>query len=131
MLSKLTPRNLQLLHIFYVFNVCNLFLSERFVIYFFSRCHRCCGDWCSQWQRRWLVVKESFVGYVRPKDGQLHCVMLFDNEFEASKALYEAGVSHGVVVSNLSRQLVVKCWTKRRAKEWLEYMKKITSTEGT
>lgn len=28
-----------------------------------------------------------------------------------------------------NRQLVVKCWTKRRAKEWLEYLKKITTSE--
>lgn len=24
----------------------------------------------------------------------------------------------------------MKCWTKRRSKEWLEYLKKIASSEG-
>lgn len=43
------------------------------------------------------------MAYVRPKDGELHCVMLMDNEFEVAKALYEAGVQHGVIISNLSR----------------------------
>ncbi|OXA43953.1 Phospholipase D1 [Folsomia candida] len=86
-----------------------------------------CGVWCGQWQRRWLIAKDTFVAYVRPKDGRLHCVMLFDNDFEVASAMYD--VEHGIVISNLSRRLVVKCWTKRKAKEWLEHLRKLMSTE--
>ncbi|CAG7818835.1 unnamed protein product [Allacma fusca] len=87
------------------------------------RMQRCCGDCCGQWQRRWLVVKDTFVAYIRPKDGVIHCVMLFDAEFEVSSGLFDIGEPHGVVISNLSRQLVVKCWTKRRSKEWLDFLR--------
>ena len=70
---------------------------------FSFRMARCCGDCCGQWQRRWLVVKDTFVAYVRPKDGVVHCVMLFDPEFEVSSGLYDTGEPHGLVLTNLSR----------------------------
>jgi len=67
------------------------------------RLQRICGEFCGHWQRRWLLVKDSFVAYVRPKDGRLHCVMLYGPEFDVSSAFYELGGSEGVVISNLSR----------------------------
>ena len=52
----------------------------------------------------WLFMfLDTFVAYVRPKDGLVHCVMLFDSEFEVSSGLYDSGEPSGVVVSNLSR----------------------------
>lgn len=101
------------------------YLSLIILIHRFAKL---CGVWCGQWQRRWLIAKDTFVAYVRPKDGRLHCVMLFDNDFEVASAMYD--VEHGIVISNLSRRLVVKCWTKRKAKEWLEHLRKLMSTEG-
>lgn len=55
---------------------------------------------------RWLISKETFIAYVRPKDGRLHCVMLVDPEFEAASRGYEEGATNGVIVSNLSRYVI-------------------------
>jgi len=74
-----------------------------FFIPFHFRIQRTCGECVGQWQRRWLVVKDSFVAYVRPKDGRLHCVMLVDVEFEVSSGVYSSGVPNGVIITNLSR----------------------------
>jgi len=78
-----------------------LISNTMLIPFIFYRFCRCCGETCGQWQRRWLVVKDSYIAYVRPKDGRLHCVMLFDAEFEVSSAMSD--VSHGLVVANLSR----------------------------
>lgn len=68
-----------------------------------NRIQRCCGDCIGHWQKRWLIVKDTFVAYVRPKDGRLHCVMLVDSEFEVSSGLYGSGLPNGVIISNMSR----------------------------
>ncbi|CAG4987978.1 unnamed protein product [Parnassius apollo] len=43
------------------------------------RCHYCCtGLVCAKWQERWLFVKDTFFGYIRPTDGTIKAIMLFD-----------------------------------------------------
>ncbi|XP_028173294.1 phospholipase D1 [Ostrinia furnacalis] len=38
----------------------------------------CTGLVCAKWQERWLFVKDTFFGYIRPRDGIIKGVMLFD-----------------------------------------------------
>lgn len=54
---------------------------------------------------RWLVVKDSFVLYMRPEDGQVGAVMLYDKGFHIKIGTRETGVRHGVTVENLCRQV--------------------------
>ncbi|TRY82467.1 hypothetical protein DNTS_032811 [Danionella cerebrum] len=53
---------------------------------------------------RWLVVKDSFVLYMRPEDGQVGTVILYDKGFHIKIGTREAGVRHGVTIENLCRQ---------------------------
>ncbi|XP_077999833.1 phospholipase D1-like [Glandiceps talaboti] len=89
-------------------------------------CTRCCGgcycEWAGHWNKRWLVTKESFVAYVRPKDGRIGCVILMDEDFTVKSGLIHTGVHHGLQVTNMTRNLLLKCWTRRKAKEWGEYI---------
>ncbi|KAJ9601182.1 hypothetical protein L9F63_000650 [Diploptera punctata] len=103
-------------------NFCGLL--DRFIC---VRCSYLLSDLCGKWRKRWLFVKDTYLGYMRPKDGFIKCVLLFDAGFDVSSGIYSTGLHHGIIISNQNRQLVVKCWTKRKRKEWLSYLKDIIS----
>uniref|UniRef100_A0A9J7WUT7 phospholipase D n=1 Tax=Cyprinus carpio carpio TaxID=630221 RepID=A0A9J7WUT7_CYPCA len=67
---------------------------------------------------RWLVVKDSFVLYMRPEDGQVGTVILYDKGFHIKIGTRETGVRHGVTIENLCRALTIKCSTYRQARWW-------------
>lgn len=52
---------------------------------------------------RWLVVKDSFLLYMRPEDGQVGTVILYDKGFHIKIGTRETGVRHGVTLENLCR----------------------------
>lgn len=87
----------------------------------------CTGLVCAKWQERWMFVKETCFGYIRPRDGNIKAVMLFDQGFEVSSGMYSTGLNHGLQILNQSRQMVIKCWTKRKSKEWLHYLKSVAN----
>ncbi|XP_039432741.1 phospholipase D2 isoform X1 [Culex pipiens pallens] len=92
------------------------------------RCSYFCSDvvW-SKWRNRWFFVKETCFGYFRPKDGVLRCVVLFDQGFDISSGMYSTGMRNGLQLVTNSRYLVVKHPTRRTAKEWMAYMKKVAN----
>ena len=94
------------------------------------RCSYFCTSLCGTWHSRHLVVKDTFVTYISPKDGRIKSVILMDNGFEVSSGMYSTGLRNGLQILNLSRHIVLKCWTRRKAKEWLEFIQNIASNEG-
>ncbi|XP_026326584.1 phospholipase D2 [Hyposmocoma kahamanoa] len=87
----------------------------------------CTGLVCAKWQERWLFVKDTFFGYIRPRDGIIKAIMLFDQGFEVSSGMYSTGLNHGLQILNQSRQMVIKCWTKRKSKEWMHHLKAVAN----
>ncbi|KAK3578554.1 hypothetical protein CHS0354_025266 [Potamilus streckersoni] len=95
----------------------------------------CCGclkkyHIAGRWSKRWLVLKDTFVTYLRPSDGCICDVILMDYDFKVEVGLDATGASHGLLVTNLTRNLLVKCWTKRKAEEWEENINKAAATIG-
>ncbi|XP_058829828.1 phospholipase D2 [Topomyia yanbarensis] len=92
------------------------------------RCSHFCSDvvW-SKWRNRWFFVKETCYGYFRPKDGVLRSVVLFDQGFDISSGMYSTGMRNGLQIVTNSRYLVIKHPTRRTAKEWMAYMKRIAN----
>ncbi|XP_071779656.1 phospholipase D1 [Centroberyx gerrardi] len=85
----------------------------------FPVCYWCgSNSVCYCWSKRWLVVKDSFVLYMRPKDGQVGTVILYDKGFHIKIGTQETGVRHGVTIENLCRTLTIKCSTYRQARWW-------------
>ncbi|XP_067300101.1 phospholipase D1 isoform X2 [Pseudorasbora parva] len=85
----------------------------------FPVCYWCgSNSVCYRWSRRWLVVKDSFVLYMRPKDGQVGTVILYDKGFHIKIGTRENGVRHGLTIENLCRALTIKCSTYRQARWW-------------
>ncbi|XP_011168576.2 phospholipase D2 isoform X2 [Solenopsis invicta] len=107
---------------------CNLF--GLYECGFCIKCNFFRTSLCGKWQKRHLVVKETFVAYLNPKDGRVKSVILMDNGFGISLGVYTTGSRSGMQIANLSRHIVIKCWTKRKAKEWMEFIQEISNKEG-
>ncbi|KAK3096680.1 hypothetical protein FSP39_002327 [Pinctada imbricata] len=83
----------------------------------------CCGclskfHLFGRWKNRWLLVKDSFIAYIRPRDGVICDVMLMDSQFSVQNGFGKTGAKHGIQITNLTRVLLAKCWTSRKADEW-------------
>lgn len=88
----------------------------------FTRIENFFTDITGHWRRRWIIIKDSCVIYMRPKDGQIRAVMLMDQGWNCCYGTSQLGVHHGIKISNLSRDLIIKCWTKRKARELNEFL---------
>lgn len=51
----------------------------------------------------WLVVKDSFLLYMKPDSGAISFVMLVDKEFSIKMDYKDTEVKHGVRIDSLSR----------------------------
>ncbi|XP_042312763.1 phospholipase D1 isoform X1 [Sceloporus undulatus] len=80
----------------------------------------CCGQGrlCYRWSKRWLVVKDSFLLYVKPDSGAISFVLLVDKEFSIKIGKKETETKYGLRIDNLSRSLILKCNSYRHALWW-------------
>lgn len=106
-------------------NFCGL-LEGMFCV----RCNHLCALICGKWHSRHLIVKDTFIAYMDPKDGKLKSVILMDNAFDISSGMYTTGLRNGLQITNQSRHIVFKCWTHRQVKEWIEFIQEVINKEG-
>ncbi|XP_036204024.1 phospholipase D1 isoform X4 [Myotis myotis] len=80
----------------------------------------CCGQGrvCYRWSRRWLIVKDSFLLYMKPDNGAIAFVLLVDKEFRIKVGKKETDTKYGLRIDNLSRTLILKCNSYRHARLW-------------
>lgn len=93
-------------------------------------CSCCSGLSWGIWDKRWLLVKDSFIAYVSPKDKQLRGVVLMDKEFTFKYGRKQTGVRNGLLIHNQARQLLLSCWTERKASEWMKSIVHVMATTG-
>lgn len=79
---------------------------------------------------RWFFLKDTFFGYINPKTGHIRSIVLFDQGFEVASGMYAIGLQTGFQIQTLSRQITIKCWTRRKGKEWTEALKEIAGGTG-
>uniref|UniRef100_A0A3Q1FZW4 Phospholipase n=1 Tax=Acanthochromis polyacanthus TaxID=80966 RepID=A0A3Q1FZW4_9TELE len=93
----------------------------------------CCGrsKMCYRWSKRWLVVKDSFLLYMKPDSGAISFVMLFDKEFSIKMDSKDTETKHGVRVDSLSRSLVLKCSSYRHARWWGQAIEGFVQKHGS
>uniref|UniRef100_A0A8C5CUV4 phospholipase D n=1 Tax=Gadus morhua TaxID=8049 RepID=A0A8C5CUV4_GADMO len=92
----------------------------------------CCGHSkaCYRWSKRWLVVKDSCLLYMKPDTGAIAFVLLVDKEFSIKMDSKETETRHGVRIDNLSRSLVLKCSSFRHARWWGQSIESFVRAHG-
>uniref|UniRef100_A0A8C7R1Q6 Phospholipase n=1 Tax=Oncorhynchus mykiss TaxID=8022 RepID=A0A8C7R1Q6_ONCMY len=80
----------------------------------------CCGhsEVCYRWSKRWLVMKDSFLFYMKPDSGAISFVLLLDKEFSVKMDSKDTETKYGVRIDSLSRCLVLKLNSYRHARWW-------------
>ncbi|XP_067879742.1 phospholipase D2-like [Heterodontus francisci] len=92
----------------------------------------CCGrhNVCYQWSKRWIVIKDSFLLYMRPSNGIISFVLLFDKGFNVQVGSKDTGTKYGVMIENLSRTLIIKCSSYRQACWWKQEITNLAERHG-
>ncbi|XP_028360713.1 phospholipase D1 isoform X2 [Phyllostomus discolor] len=93
----------------------------------------CCGHGraCYRWSRRWLIVKDSFLLYMKPDSGAIAFVLLVDKEFRIKVGKKETETKYGLRIDNLSRTLILKCNSYRHARWWAGAIEEFVRKHGT
>uniref|UniRef100_A0A8D0CJ97 Phospholipase n=1 Tax=Scleropages formosus TaxID=113540 RepID=A0A8D0CJ97_SCLFO len=111
--------------------------SREGMVYKRSGGHRipginCCGHSrvCYHWSKRWLVVKDSFLLYMKPDTGAISFVLLVDKEFTIKMDSKDTETKHGVRIDSLSRTLVLKCISYRQARWWGQAIEEFVRKHG-
>ncbi|KAL3049582.1 hypothetical protein OYC64_008936 [Pagothenia borchgrevinki] len=92
----------------------------------------CCGhsQACYRWSKRWLVVKDSCLLYMKPDSGAISFVLLLDKEFCIKTDSKDTETKHGVRLDSLSRTLVFKCSSYRHASWWGQSIDSFVKNHG-
>uniref|UniRef100_A0A3Q3ABY4 Phospholipase n=1 Tax=Kryptolebias marmoratus TaxID=37003 RepID=A0A3Q3ABY4_KRYMA len=92
----------------------------------------CCGHGqaCYRWSKRWLVVKDSFLLYMKQDSGAISFVLLVDKEFSIKMDSKDTETKHGVRIDTLSRTLVFKCSSYRHARWWGQSIENFVRNHG-
>ncbi|KAG9494079.1 hypothetical protein GDO78_001753 [Eleutherodactylus coqui] len=92
----------------------------------------CCGQGsvCYRWSKRWLVVKDSFLLYMKPDSGAISFVLLVDKEFSIKMGKKETETQYGLQIDNLSRSLILKCNSYRHARWWGQAIEEFVRKHG-
>uniref|UniRef100_F7FFG3 Phospholipase n=1 Tax=Macaca mulatta TaxID=9544 RepID=F7FFG3_MACMU len=93
----------------------------------------CCGQGraCYRWSKRWLIVKDSFLLYMKPDSGAIAFVLLVDKEFKIKVGKKETETKYGIRIDNLSRTLILKCNSYRHARWWGGAIEEFIQKYGT
>ncbi|XP_078063267.1 phospholipase D1-like, partial [Mustelus asterias] len=92
----------------------------------------CCGrdNICYRWSKRWMVIKDSFLLYMRPSNGVISFVLLFDKGFNVQVGSKDTGTKYGVMIENQSRTLIIKCSNYRQACWWKQEITNLAERHG-
>ncbi|XP_029437631.1 phospholipase D2 isoform X2 [Rhinatrema bivittatum] len=86
---------------------------------------------CYRWSKRWLVVKDSFLLYLKPETGIISFVLLFDPGFNIQMGKKATEAKYGVRIENFSRTLVLKFSSYRQARWCGQQISDLAYKEGS
>ncbi|XP_053315348.1 phospholipase D1 isoform X1 [Spea bombifrons] len=92
----------------------------------------CCGQGsvCYRWSKRWLVVKDSFLLYMKTDTGAISFVLLVDKEFSIKIGKKDTETQYGLRIDNLSRSLILKCNSYRHTRWWGQAIEEFVGKHG-
>ncbi|XP_030603096.1 phospholipase D1 isoform X2 [Archocentrus centrarchus] len=83
---------------------------------------------CFRWSLRWLVVKDSFLLYMKRDGSSIDFVLLFDPEFNVKVGRVDTGTKYGVCFQNYTRSLIIKCNSYRQSHWWSHEINSLAQT---
>lgn len=88
-----------------------------------------CCSWLAtpctgKYKQQWLVLKETCLFFLVPETGLIRTVILMDSAFQVSHSYRLIGARNSLLISNLSRSLMIKCDSDSSQKEWLTTINK-------
>ncbi|CAF3683113.1 unnamed protein product [Rotaria sp. Silwood1] len=72
--------------------------------------------------RKWFIIKDSYITYIRPNTHELRFPMLVDRGFHILTGIRHVRTYRGIKIKNLQRTLVIKCRTTRDSDEWTQHL---------
>ncbi|CAF1153090.1 unnamed protein product [Adineta ricciae] len=72
--------------------------------------------------RKWFIIKDSYITYMRPDTYEVRFPMLVDRAFDIATGFRHARTPHGIKITNLQRTLVLKCRNRRDCEEWTQHL---------
>ncbi|XP_069500207.1 phospholipase D2 isoform X2 [Ambystoma mexicanum] len=85
---------------------------------------------CYRWSKRWLVVKDSFLLYMKPESGVISFVLLFDPGFSIDVGKKSTETKYGVRIENYCRTLILNCSSYRQACWWGKEIGELAAKRG-
>ncbi|KAM4746916.1 phospholipase D2 [Rhinophrynus dorsalis] len=85
---------------------------------------------CYRWSKRYLVVKDSFLLYLKPDTGEISFVLLYDPGFKTEVGKKATETKYGVRIENFTRALTLKCSGYRQASWWGQQIKRLAEDHG-
>jgi hypothetical protein len=82
------------------------------------------------WDARWLIIKDTWIGHLHARTGEIDQVILVDKSLKVSNGTENTGVKYGLLIENQSRSLIVKCYNEKRAHEWCMAILQMVYTTG-
>ncbi|CAF0944765.1 unnamed protein product, partial [Brachionus calyciflorus] len=82
------------------------------------------------WDSRWLVIKDTWIGYLNSKTGAINQVILVDQGFKVLNGIENTGTRKGLIIENLSKSLLLKCVSERQANDWRQAILNMALTTG-
>ncbi|XP_054719269.1 phospholipase D2-like [Uloborus diversus] len=78
-----------------------------------------CIKACPFRKKRWLFLKENFIGLIHPRKGVIVRVMLLDRAFKTGSGKRKAGHENAIFIQNLNEKLYLKCETSFQQDDWM------------
>ncbi|KAG9471433.1 phospholipase D2 [Eleutherodactylus coqui] len=85
---------------------------------------------CYRWSKRWLVVKDSFLLYLKPDSGEISFVLLYDPQFKIEVGKKTTETKYGVSIENYIRTLILNFSGYRQARWWKHQITQIAEEHG-
>ncbi|XP_067950671.1 phospholipase D1-like [Watersipora subatra] len=77
------------------------------------------------WNKRWLVLKDSYICYLR-SDNVIADVMLFDQDFgEVKVGFTQTKIRHGILITNTTRELAIKTNSHHKTRYWAQSIQQV------
>jgi hypothetical protein len=75
--------------------------------------------------RKWFVIKDSYLTSIELDEGIIGFPMLIDQDFSVDRNFGKTGTNNGIRIRNLQRVLIIKCQREYERDQWFDSLMEI------